>query len=128
MVLSRKKNNRHYSYDLAAQYCLIKPRCDIWRATIIIQKTKIDLNKWASRDASKVAKDTIIRMDTITMKNTNLDWFNSLLSFSDSTSILKTYITHGTELAVSDGSYYPTEEVGACAWTIYTLDEKEWVN
>ena len=32
-----------------------------------------------------------------------------------------------TALVVSDGSYYPNEEAGACAWTISTLDGKEWV-
>ena len=56
-----------------------------------------------------------------------MDWFNSYLSCTQNTATLKDCIISGTAIAVSDGSYYPTEEVGACAWTISTPDGKERV-
>ena len=40
---------------------------------------------------------------------------------------IKNAIIDGSALAVSDGSYYPTEEVAACAWTVSTPDGKEHV-
>ena len=66
-------------------------------------------------------------MDDITMKNPRLDWFNSHLSFSDTTNILRTCIKNGTVLAVNDGSYYSTKGLGACPWKISTSDGYEWV-
>ena len=59
------------------------------------------------------------------MKNPNISWLNSYLSCTKSTSALKKNIISGTSLAVSDGFYYPKEEVGACAWAISTPDGKE---
>ena len=38
---------------------------------------------------------------------------------------LKNAIISGTALAVSDVSYYPNEEVSACAWNVSTPDGKE---
>ena len=39
----------------------------------------------------------------------------------------KKNIVSGTALAVSDGSYYPSKDVGAYAWTISVPDGKEKV-
>ena len=63
----------------------------------------------------------------MSMKNSKLDWFNSHISCSESTNILKTCILNSLALVVSDESYYPIEKVGACAWNISTPDGKEWV-
>ena len=66
-------------------------------------------------------------LNDIQMTNPKIDWFNSYISFTANTSTLRQHIIAGTALAVSDGSYYPNEEVGACAWTISTPDGKERV-
>ena len=40
----QRKINRHYSFDLNSQHYISEQKGEIWRATITIQKTEIDLN------------------------------------------------------------------------------------
>jgi hypothetical protein len=55
------------------------------------------------------------------------DWFLQQLSSSATTDDLWTCILQGNALMVSDGSYYPHEEVGACAWKIFTPCLTQWI-
>ena len=61
------------------------------------------------------------------MHNPKLDWFNTHLSCTADTSNLRREILSGRALVVSDRSYYPNDEIGACAWCVSTLDGKERV-
>ena len=56
------------------------------------------------------------------MKNSKLDWFKSHISRSECTNTLKSCILNGSVLVVSDGLYYPIDEVRICAWKISTPD------
>ena len=51
----------------------------------------------------------------------------SHLNWSTSTSKKMRSILNGSVIAVSDGSYYPRYEVGACAWVIASSDGEEWI-
>ena len=55
------------------------------------------------------------------------DWFLHNLQHSHDTDILWANILQGTALAISDGSFYPDESVGACAWKIATPCLTQWI-
>ena len=72
-------------------------------------------------------EDDSMTFDVIELEKPKLDWFHTYISSSPSTVSLYAHIIANTALAASDGSYYPHEKVGACAWIISTPDEKEWI-
>ena len=51
----------------------------------------------------------------------------SHLTTSNSTSSLYAHITGGIELAVSDRSFFPNSQVGACSWIISSPGGMEWI-
>ena len=55
------------------------------------------------------------------------DWFLHHLSASEDTEALWQCLKNGTALVVSDGSFYPHDEVGACAWKIFTPCLTQWI-
>ena len=112
------------SYELGFQACVSRPKHDLWRATISVLTSGIEIKKSTSRHARVVEEDTTMKLDAISMKNHKLDWFNSHIFCYESTSTNKTCILNSPALTVSDGSYYSIEEVGECAWTISTMDGK----
>ena len=63
----------------------------------------------------------------LSFKYPKINWFLSHLSSSNNTDILFDSIKKGKTLAVNDGSFFPFEEVGSCAWIIETPDGKEWI-
>ena len=57
-----------------------------------------------------------------------IDWFMKHIIFSPSTSSLLQHQIQGTALGVSDGSFYPEHNVGACSWILATPDGSEYVS
>ena len=53
-------------------------------------------------------------------------FFNNM-SHSTSLTNLHYHVSKGTALAVSDGSFYPSHHIAACAWTVATPDMSEWI-
>ena len=49
------------------------------------------------------------------------------LSFSHSTDQLLCHILQGSALAVSDGSFYPDDNIGSCAWVVSTPDGSQYI-
>lgn len=65
--------------------------------------------------------------DAITIRHPTIQWFHQYLEASDNTASLYRHLRNGTAIAVSDGSYFPDEDVGACAWIIATPTGSEWI-
>ena len=59
----------------------------------------------------------LITFDAIQLSEPKVDWFNTIITSSNTTGYLKEYLINGTAVGVSDGSYFPIQEVGACKWT-----------
>ena len=55
------------------------------------------------------------------------DWFLHNLQHSASTDLLWDHLLQGSAVAVSDGSYYPDDSVGACAWKLATPCRSQWI-
>ena len=63
--------------------------------------------------------------DDISLLPPPIDCFFNHLEAADSTSLLKSSLLSGNALAVSDGSFYPIQQVGLCAWIIAFSDGTE---
>jgi hypothetical protein len=71
---------------------------------------------------------TTTTFDTITIQQPSIRWFHKYLESTPQTHILRQHLLEGTAIAVSDGSYFPDEDVGACAWIIATPDGAQWIS
>ena len=63
----------------------------------------------------------------ISLRKPRIDWFMKFISSSSTTTNLWRDILEGQAYAVSDGSYFPSAQTGACAWIVATRDGTEWV-
>jgi len=63
----------------------------------------------------------------LAIQKPKLPWTMSILRTSPSIDGLLSAIRDGTGCAVSDGSYYPNEKMGAAASIIITPDGNEWI-
>ena len=104
------------------------PSEDVRRANIKKYTTFLQLtssSSWYHRNPDPV--EPIFSCDAISLTNPPIDWFMKNIEASDNTSNLLSSLSHGSAIAVSDGSFFPEEQVGSCAWIIATSDGKEWI-
>ena len=87
----------------------------------------IETQNTAIRASSDIGRDNIITFDAIQLSEPKVDWFNNSINSSSTTNYLKECLINGTTVGVSDGSYFPIQEVGECGWIIATPDGVEWV-
>ena len=72
-------------------------------------------------------QERMFTIGKLSFRYPQINWFLSHLSSSRNTELLLDSIKNGKALAVSDGSFFPLEEVSSCAWIIATPDGKEWI-
>ena len=65
--------------------------------------------------------------DVVTIVKPETDWFMNRLSSSSSTELLYECLANGIALVVSDASYFPLTQTGACAWSIFSSDCTEFI-
>ena len=56
-----------------------------------------------------------------------IDWFMNYTTATNTTDKLLDEILGSKAYAVSDGSYFPTSQTGACSWILATRDGSEWL-
>ena len=71
--------------------------------------------------------DNTMMIGDLELNKPDIKWFMSHLRTSPTTTSLYDHIIDGTAITVSDGSFFPHSQVGACAWILSTPDSKEWV-
>ena len=76
---------------------------------------------------ASIEDEEINTYDVVSFTKPPLDWFMHRIQSTRCTSKLLTSLLNGSALAVSDGSYFPNERVGACAWIISSSDGSEWI-
>ena len=107
-----------------------RPRQNIRRATVRESRNTWILlcqyNDRALRD--DIEEHPILTFDAISIRQPSILWFHRHLESSPRTDILLRHLLAGTALTVSDGSYFPDEDVGACAWIIATPDGTQWIS
>ena len=97
------------------------------RSSISLLADMIIVRDSSPRVTTNGEEECHITLAEITMKNPKLDWFETHMSCSATTSKLRENIISDKALTVSGGSYYPLIEVGVCAWIISIPDGKERV-
>jgi hypothetical protein len=107
----------------------LPPIGDLSRATVCSRDGRINLLSYVPRAAGQPPVDNIQhRVGNREIRKPQLPWTMSTLRTSPSIEGLLLAFRNGTGCAVSDGSYYPNEKVGAAAWIIITSDgTTEWI-
>ena len=105
------------------------PDVKVLRASIVKQNNGISLLNSSSISAQTIETiDLEYRFDAISLLPPPIPWFNNHIHATTSTSLLKDSILTGTAIAVSDGSFFPLQKVGSCAWVISSPDGSEWIS
>ena len=78
--------------------------------------------------ATTVPPDEPVVFDAITIRPPSISWFHNYLESTHSTASLLEHILAGTAVAVSDGSFSPQDDEGACAWIVACPDASEWIS
>ena len=106
----------------------LPPIGDLSRATVCSRDGRINLLSYVPRAAGQPPVDNIQhRVGNREIRKPQLPWTMSTLRTSPSIEGLLLAFRNGTGCAVSDGSYYPNEKVGAAAWIIITSNGTEWI-
>jgi hypothetical protein len=102
---------------------------DLCRATVCSRDGGIHLLSSVHRAAINPPADNNIQhlVGNRVIRKPQLPWTMSTLRTSPSIEGLLLALRDGAGCAVSDGSYYPNEKVGATAWIIITPDGTEWI-
>ena len=115
-----RRHRRGRTYHLAYLALTSAPTDDIERATVTGTSAAWTL---CSTSSSYNVVDPNARvgrtrqLDAIIYNQPDIRWFMQRLRCSCSTTLLHRHLLAGTALIVSDGSYFPDYQVGACAWT-----------
>ena len=104
------------------------PQQDLSRVTITITPVSLIVTATCSQsiqieDPNPVA----FTFGNINIHKPRNDWFMNFITASNTTDKLWNEILESKAYAVSDGSYYPTYQTGACAWILATRDGSEWI-
>ena len=102
---------------------------DLRRATVWSSNGYIHLLSYSPRSTGlpPVVDNIQHRVGNRVIRIPQLPWTMSTLRTSPSIEGLLLALRNGTSCAVSDGSFYPNEKVGAAAWIIITPDGTEWI-
>ena len=101
---------------------------DLRRVTVL--ETPVSLMVTATcRQSAHIEKNVPIAFTfgNIKILKPRNDWFTNYVTATDTTDNLWMEILEDKAYAVSDGSFFPTSQTGACAWIISTRDGSEWI-
>ena len=106
----------------------VHPIGNLCPATVCSRDGGIHLLSSVHRAAANPPADNIQHLvGNRVIRKPQLPWTMSTLRTSPSIEGLLLALRDGAGCAVSDGSYYPNEKVGAAAWIIITPDGTEWI-
>ena len=115
----RAYHTRHQEIAYNIQYLEIDeiPPEDHNRVNIKQLATSLVITSSLAQAININIPDTItITFGNIKITKPRVDWFVNFNTASTSTDKLWNEILAGTSYAVSDGSYFPSSQTGACAW------------
>ena len=123
-----QKPHLHRLYFSRTSVLSDMPNVNILRSSVAKQKGGWFLKNYSRKYETNVKdQERMLTIGKLIFKYPQVNWFLSHLSSSCNTEILLECIKNGVALAVSDGSFFPLEEVGSCAWIFSTPDGKEWI-
>lgn len=80
------------------------------------------LNSSTFQPTASITYPVISTYGVLSVKEYTLDWFTHNIQYSNSTSKLLSSLVDGSALSVSDGSYYPVQQVDFYGWIIASSD------
>ena len=122
-----KRQNTHKSYHIEFLDLDDIPRHDLSRASVKSSAHNLLVTSLSHKPHILPHPDTIAHtFGHIKLLKPKIDWFMHYISSSHQTNRLWNEILEGRAYAVSDGSFFPSSQTGACAWIVSTRDGLEW--
>ena len=104
------------------------PNIALLRASVSSTTHALIVTSTSSRVSHNLQHENdLLFFGNIQVKVPQLEWFMDNISYSSSTDHLLYHILQGSALCVSDGSYFPHNKLGSCAWSISTPDGSEYI-
>ena len=103
------------------------PQTELLRTSVAITPHNITTVSFSTRTLSNLYHENILHFGNLQVKYPKLDWFMEDLISSKSTDRLLYHILQGSAIGVSDGSFFPNEKLGSCAWILSTPDGGEYI-
>ena len=100
---------------------------ELLRATVKVTSSYLFVLAASCRLPPNPSPTSYLMFRSIRLQSPPLDWFNHSLSSPPSTNHLLTHLLLGKIVAVSDCSYFPLNQVGACSWSILTPEGLTWI-
>ena len=103
------------------------PQTELLRTSVAITPHNITTVSFSTRTLSNLYHENILHFGNLQVKYPKLDWFMEDLISSKSTDRLLYHKLQGSAIGVSDGSFFPNEKLGSCAWILSTPDGGEYI-
>ena len=117
----------HRRYHIEYLPMQTRPTCRLLPASTIISDRSINLRNFCSLPPSLPQHDDMIAIGPFTFRDNFQQCYFDNISHSDSLLSLHHHINTGTAISVSDGTFFPSHQIGAFAWIVSTPDLKEWI-
>ena len=118
----------HRSYHNQPLHLQEAPTSSLNRVSITRSRNRLQVVSSSSQSNLPPPTETISNYDAIRFNPPKIMWFMNSIEHSTTTESLLNHIIDGTALGVSDGSYYPATDIGACAWIVSTPDGSEYIS
>ena len=123
-----KRQYSHKSYHVEYLDLDDIPTQNIYRVSIKTSATCLLVTSLTQKPDIPTPPDTIAHtFGKINLLKPKIDWFMNYISSSPNTDNLWRELLMGKAYAVSDSSYFPISQTGACAWIVSTRDGTEWI-
>ena len=123
-----RKPNARRTYFTEHLVVYDHPHSELLRTTVSITPHSIVLVCSSPRTVLNPTRDTnVLHFGQIQVETPKINWFMDNLSCSTSTNQLLCHILQGSAIAVSDGSFFPNDKIGSCAWVVSTPDGTEFI-
>ena len=124
----RVPRNRH-NYFSQFLGLLEPPTVPLYRCSVKHSRNRlVVLSSSPPTDGDLVEDDVWLDLNGLQIRSSKVPWTVQHISSSPSTARLRLHLLAGTAIAVSDGSFFPDSQTGACGWIIATPDNAdEWV-
>ena len=120
--------NSHRSYYTQPYNLHIAPSDVLERATVSLHNNRFIVASSSPPHTTSISTAPSLQFDKITLQQPKIKRFMNHLISTPITASLLYHILHGSAVGVSDGSYYPDTNVGACAWIVSTPDGSEYIS
>lgn len=126
--LYHKQLSSHRRYYIEYLEQEERPSENLIRVNVCERTLHISVETYCGKQSiQRRLEEPTTSLGSIIISTLKIDWFMKDVQTSTTTIHLRDSIINGTAIAVRDGSFFPLEKVGSCAWIVSSPDGAEWI-